>query len=1624
MKRLIILSTALAFLLLMYDANAQSGRQLQECIIKAKSCYYPDGNIQTQPEPFEQTTVMPEEDVWWPGTEPAISTGYYFVSNQSVADDEWRPRASEFVDITTDAARWRTIVSGPRQNPPSYWESDENKEGYTFFRNPANDDPATSKVEYFLHASDPDLPGSWAIDSTDDAIAGPIRIGLAGGFRFNGIRYDSFYVSTNGLIALTNRRYFYDAEGNRRIENNTAHDPMSMDWFAAGRNRTGNGLEGVDNTVDDYGWRYIALGNNPTNAQGGIRRRGNVVGLGLNGGTFGAVNTYKTAVIAPFWGDLEISQFSRTLEQVDGHGKVMYYRTLENDKLHIYFINAQPARTLRAQGCGDVTNHPLGTRPGENNYVSGSAQVILDNKENDIVIVYRQFSGTAGAFCKEPAEKIFLRSTVAGVRGFARHTNFNRVANNGVLTEYEQFTHHWVTELNRNAPYPTSQYLVRYKQWTNALRVVDIQYRVRDKTIDDVTNDLTFKVRVSTENVNNYELLAGETRLGAIQPVALIQNLTNDIMGQNGQNYVAQDLEFRAMFRIVNKASGRVIYQKETVIDSTCMAIPTDRAIECSGDRDVRIRLAKVDINGRNKDVNIHVPTAEDPTATWQYPGDGSDSESGNPYGGVPPYGFTEIFFPPWSPSEFIDDHIGRLEAYIIAIPRRPNLTDIKDEWPFDDTTSVNLFVLRRMETFYDDGNEFHLIDGVPMPSVWKWVNIDAEMVSGEEVSKHPLPPRGRFSAQFVEAPPEKRWLTEKINAARAFTLNSPVIKMNRVTLGGQEPATNPGGDIITSFPVNMINRKGSILSLAVQRTQYNENWARGWSDARLIGPEPRSIFNNNPFTNYNNRQSVSEKPDELVVEYANSWVDQQVKRLHHVTNIAPAQWRKHFRRDNAPTETNMPVFKLFGGGGYEVGFLEEDPDSALKAPANPDINSLRFNLYDDGIDLEYKKFFLAIPDTFITMPFNTAENFRFRIRVMAGDDGLLAKMGANPSIPDDDDDFFVDNVRILFQDREATDIEVSSVKVKWPYYRTPASQATKIPISVSLTNNTSVGAPTYYVKVEIFKNGDDKPIYCRYEAIPSHLGGAQLNKNMPSFNAREAGPGNYLVRAVVQLAGDTDKDPRNDTTYVEHEVVFGDDFALDPVQNVTNNVPDLTLPSIPGRGLTLFGSNEGGTVWGWNWDDFQAGIRAGNGSGQIAMRFDLQNADTIKGYKAYFGTLNQAGDEVAITLYDDANGIPGREIDGTRIDRRRGVSDTEFDEQGNPLRIYGDYVEYIADREIVLQPGNYWMVIAQLGQDPIHLGASSARGGMRTMNIYQRPGEPLGLGGVHLAVNKEWRRSNALGTQLLNDNRFAFENSKGSGEWVQFMPNVGNPGYPHLHHMGFSPNDGITMTNTRGFWVPLIRPVLGEKSYSDTTIYQECNVPVEMAEFDGIVRNNKIELFWITASEVDNKGFYVERKLDTEGEEAWTQLGWVNGRGKGNFSAETKYTFVDDKVKQNVTYNYRLKQVDIDGAFNCEASGIVTKTIVNDSPLSLELTSTNPFDNDVSFNVNIPKSGEVIVEVVDMFGNVVNQFMNQSVQGNGVFAFTWNAESQTGAKVSNGAYIIRASLNGQTVSEKVTVVR
>jgi hypothetical protein len=63
--------------------------------------------------------------------------------------------------------------------------------------------------------------------------------------------------------------------------------------------------------------------------------------------------------------------------------------------------------------------------------------------------------------------------------------------------------------------------------------------------------------------------------------------------------------------------------------------------------------------------------------------------------------------------------------------------------------------------------------------------------------------------------------------------------------------------------------------------------------------------------------------------------------------------------------------------------------------------------------------------------------------------------------------------------------------------------------------------------------------------------------------------------------------------------------------------------------------------------------------------------------------------------------------------------------------------------------------------------------------------------------------------------------------------------------------------------------------------------------------------LTWITANEINNKGFQVERKKEIG--DSWETLGFVKGNG-----VASSYNFTD-KTPYNVSY-YRLKQMDNDG--------------------------------------------------------------------------------------------------------------
>lgn len=75
-----------------------------------------------------------------------------------------------------------------------------------------------------------------------------------------------------------------------------------------------------------------------------------------------------------------------------------------------------------------------------------------------------------------------------------------------------------------------------------------------------------------------------------------------------------------------------------------------------------------------------------------------------------------------------------------------------------------------------------------------------------------------------------------------------------------------------------------------------------------------------------------------------------------------------------------------------------------------------------------------------------------------------------------------------------------------------------------------------------------------------------------------------------------------------------------------------------------------------------------------------------------------------------------------------------------------------------------------------------------------------------------------------------------------------------------------------------------------------------------------QVSLQWKTVQEIDNKGFYIERKNDNE--TSFTAIRWVNSATvDGNSPTEQTYQFIDLNAHKGYTY-YRLRQEDRNGRF------------------------------------------------------------------------------------------------------------
>lgn len=89
--------------------------------------------------------------------------------------------------------------------------------------------------------------------------------------------------------------------------------------------------------------------------------------------------------------------------------------------------------------------------------------------------------------------------------------------------------------------------------------------------------------------------------------------------------------------------------------------------------------------------------------------------------------------------------------------------------------------------------------------------------------------------------------------------------------------------------------------------------------------------------------------------------------------------------------------------------------------------------------------------------------------------------------------------------------------------------------------------------------------------------------------------------------------------------------------------------------------------------------------------------------------------------------------------------------------------------------------------------------------------------------------------------------------------------------------------------------------------------LPVELVSFTADVDpKGTVTLSWVTATEINNKGFYLQRATVSDQALAWTDVSFI--KGNGNKESNTYYRYIDEDFHDD-SY-YRLKQVDYDGAY------------------------------------------------------------------------------------------------------------
>ncbi|HKB85986.1 MAG TPA: FG-GAP-like repeat-containing protein [Ignavibacteriaceae bacterium] len=233
------------------------------------------------------------------------------------------------------------------------------------------------------------------------------------------------------------------------------------------------------------------------------------------------------------------------------------------------------------------------------------------------------------------------------------------------------------------------------------------------------------------------------------------------------------------------------------------------------------------------------------------------------------------------------------------------------------------------------------------------------------------------------------------------------------------------------------------------------------------------------------------------------------------------------------------------------------------------------------------------------------------------------------------------------------------------------------------------------------------------------------------------------------------------------------------------------------------------------------------------------------------------------------------------------------------------------------------------------------------------------------------------------------------------------------IAHFGFG--DASTIDTISIDWPDGIQDKFYNVSVNQILSVQEGEtVPVEIVSFTAAACEDGVVLNWQTATETNNKGFDVERRVNNSQLSAgWERIGFAGG--VGTVIEPKTYSYTDKNIPDG-NYSYRLKQIDFNGTY--EYSKEAEVNVNNPVEFSLSQNYPNPFNPVTTIRYSIPEDGNIKLKVYNSLGQQEAELINGFVKaGSREVKFD-------GSGLASGVYFYKIESGNEVIIKKLMLLK